>query len=86
LEAREVLYTPARRLQGVDGMPTTVVAFTTDIPNLGDSWGLPFLIGPGSIRVAHSAEERVAKSELSQAVDIYARMTTLLLAAGQVAS
>jgi acetylornithine deacetylase len=86
LEVREVLHTPARKLQGLQGMPTTVVAFTTDIPNLGDAWGQPFLIGPGSIHVAHTADERIAKSELSEAVEIYARMTTQLLAAGRVVS
>ncbi|MGB9460986.1 MAG: M20/M25/M40 family metallo-hydrolase, partial [Candidatus Acidiferrum sp.] len=31
-EAREVLHTPALRLTPFDGLPTTVVAFATDIP------------------------------------------------------
>lgn len=79
-EAREVLHTPAIRLESLDGLPTTVVAFTTDIPPLGQAWGKPFLIGPGSIHVAHTEEERVAKTELSEAVEIYARMVTHLLA------
>jgi acetylornithine deacetylase len=84
-EAREVLHTPAIRLASLDGLPTTVVAFTTDIPPLGEAWGKPFLIGPGSIHVAHTAEERIAKRELTEAVEIYARMVTQLLAAGQAA-
>jgi acetylornithine deacetylase len=79
-EAREVLYTPALLLSPFDGLPTTVVAFTTDIPMFAGAWGQPFLIGPGSIHVAHTAEERVAKRELSEAVDIYARMVARLLA------
>ncbi len=81
-EAQEVLHTPALQLSGFNGLPTTVVAFTTDIPTFGGTWGKPFLIGPGSIHVAHTAEERVSKTELSDAVDIYARMVTQLLASG----
>jgi len=82
-EAREVFYTPAVQLPKVDGLPTTVVAFTTDIPSFEGTWGQPFLIGPGSIHVAHTAEERIPKKELSEAVDIYARMAMQLLAAGR---
>ncbi|MBZ5526343.1 MAG: M20/M25/M40 family metallo-hydrolase [Acidobacteriia bacterium] len=84
LEAREVLFTPALRLSEFPGLPTTVVAFTTDIPSLGPAWGKPFLIGPGSIHVAHTAEERILKSELSEAAEIYARMVRQLLAQGSV--
>ena len=82
-EAREVLHTPAIRLNKFDGLPTTVVAFTTDIPTFNGVWGEPFLIGPGSIHVAHTAEERIAKKELCDAVEIYARMTKQLLATGR---
>ncbi len=81
-EAREVLHTPALRLAGFDGLPTTVVAFTTDIPTFNGAWGQPFLIGPGSIHLAHTAEERIPKKQLSEAVDIYARMVRQLLATG----
>jgi acetylornithine deacetylase len=82
-EAREVLHTPAVQLAKFDGLPTTIVAFTTDIPMFNGAWGKPFLIGPGCIHVAHTAEERVSKKELSEAVDIYARMASQLLATGQ---
>jgi len=82
-EAREVLHTPAIRLNPFDGLPTTVVAFTTDIPTFGGAWGEPFLIGPGSIHVAHTARELVAKKELCEAVEIYARMTRQLLTTGR---
>src|SRR3989441_6984520 len=82
-EAREVFYTPAVQLAKVDGLPTTVVAFTTDIPSFEGTWGQPFLIGPGSIHVAHTAEERISKRELSDAVDIYARMVSQLLTTGR---
>ncbi len=82
VEAREVLFNPAVHLRALDGLPTTVVAFTTDIPTFSGAWGEPFLIGPGSIHVAHTAEERICKRELSEAVEIYARMVRQLLATG----
>lgn len=82
VEAREVLFSPAVRLTALEGMPTTVVAFTTDVPTFEGAWGQPFLIGPGSIQVAHTAEERIAKTELREAVGIYARMVRQLLATG----
>jgi acetylornithine deacetylase len=78
-EAHEVLHTPALTLGAFDGLPQTTVAFTTDIPALMGAWGEPFLIGPGSIHLAHTAEERVPKKELVEAVEIYARMTRSLL-------
>lgn len=81
-EVKEVLHTPAIRLSPLNGLPTTVVAFATDIPTFNGAWGQPFLIGPGSIHVAHTAEERVAKKQLTEAVEIYARMAKELLAKG----
>jgi acetylornithine deacetylase len=83
VEAREVLHTPAVQLARFDGLPTTIVAFTTDIPTFEGAWGEPFLIGPGSIHVAHTAEERISKKELSEAVELYARMATQLIATGR---
>src|SRR5579863_3664273 len=65
VEAHEVLHTPAIRLGAYDGLPTTVVAFTTDIPTFGATWGKPFLICPGSIHLAHTAEERIPKKHFS---------------------
>jgi len=80
VEVREVLHTPAFHFSTFDGLPTTVVAFTTDVPTLQETWGTPFLIGPGSIHVAHTAEERISKRELREAVPIYANMVKRLLA------
>src|SRR3989442_763085 len=51
-EASEVLYTPAIRLNKLDGLPTTVAAFTTDLPTFSGAWGGPSLIGPGSLHRA----------------------------------
>jgi acetylornithine deacetylase len=81
-EAREVLHAPALRLSAFDGLPTTVVAFATDIPTFNGAWGQPFLIGPGSIHLAHTAEERIPKKQLSEAVEIYARMVRQLRSTG----
>ena len=78
--AREVLCLPAARLGALEGFETTVVAYTTDIPAFGGAWGEPYLIGPGSIHVAHTLEEHVTKAQLLEAVQIYQRMARKLLA------
>ncbi len=77
-ELREVLEIPPVRLGSLDGIETTVVAFTTDIPAFAGRWGEPFLIGPGSIHVAHTLEERVPKKELETAVQLYQQMVRKL--------
>ena len=82
VEAREVLFTPAIRLTPFDGLPTTVVAFTTDIPFFEGASGQPFLIGPGSIHVAHTSEEYIPKKQLVEAVQIYSRLVKKLLEKG----
>ena len=74
VELNQVLEIPSVRLGALDGLPTTVVAYTTDIPAFGNTWGQPFLFGPGTIHVAHTLEERVPKQQLVDAVEIYQRM------------
>jgi acetylornithine deacetylase len=78
-ELKEMLHTPALRLAAIDGFDTTVVAYTTDIPNFAGAWGKPFLIGPGSIHDAHTAEERISKKQLLDAIGIYTRMAQRLM-------
>jgi len=80
VEVREALCTEALRMEAVDGLKTTVVAFTTDIPNFAGAWGRPLLLGPGSIHVAHTSEERISKRDLQEAVGIYERMVKELSA------
>lgn len=80
-EVEEVLCIPAVRLGTLEGYATTVAAFTTDIPAFGNAWGTPYLVGPGSIHVAHTSEERVAKQDLRDAVEIYMRMVRQLATA-----
>ena len=77
-QLNEVLCIPAIRFRNVDGMPTTVVSFTTDIPMFGGTWGEPLLLGPGSIHVAHTADERISKRELAEAVTMYASVVRRL--------
>jgi acetylornithine deacetylase len=78
VELREVLEIPAVHLGALDGLETSVVAFTTDIPAFAGIWGEPFLLGPGSIHVAHTSEERVPKRQLADAVEIYQKMVRQL--------
>jgi acetylornithine deacetylase len=61
---------PFLRLRTIDGLPTMIAAFTTDIPKL-TKWGQPLLIGPGSIHVAHTDAEFIEKRQLAEAVDLY---------------
>jgi acetylornithine deacetylase len=78
-EIHEALRIPAVLLGSLPGFETSVVSFTTDIPALGEAWGKPYLIGPGSIHVAHTLEERIPKAQILEAVQIYKRMVQQLL-------
>jgi acetylornithine deacetylase len=73
-EANVVLEVPTVRLGTLPGFETMVAKYTTDIPAFNGAWGEPFLIGPGTIHVAHTLEERVPKRQLVDAVGIYQRM------------
>jgi acetylornithine deacetylase len=73
------LDTPFLRLRAVPGLPTMVAKFATDIPYL-TNWGEPLLLGPGSIHVAHTPFEKLAKEELLEAVDLYVQVAKQLLA------
>jgi acetylornithine deacetylase len=69
---------PFLRLRTVDGLPTMIAAFTTDIPKL-TNWGEPLLLGPGSIHVAHTDGEFIEKRQLAEAIDLYCRIAKQLL-------
>lgn len=64
---------PFVRMRKVGNLPTMVAKFTTDIPSL-TAWGEPFLLGPGSIHVAHTPDEKISKKELLEAVELYVRL------------
>jgi len=69
---------PFVRMRTVKGLPTMIAKFTTDIPAL-TAWGEPFLLGPGSIHVAHTPHEKIAKKELLEAIDLYVNLATSLV-------
>jgi acetylornithine deacetylase len=69
---------PFVRMRKVGDLPTMVAKFTTDIPSL-TAWGEPFLLGPGSIHVAHTPDEKIAKKELLEAVDLYYNLASSLV-------
>jgi acetylornithine deacetylase len=71
---------PPVRLATLPGFETCVVRFTTDIPHL-THWGIPLLLGPGSIADAHSAHERISEADLTTGVETYVRLAHALAAA-----
>lgn len=73
-----VLEVPPIRMTSVPGFDTAVFPYTTDVPMLS-AWGKPLLFGPGSIHVAHTAEESMEVAELHAAVDAYVRIARDLL-------
>ena len=77
-EAEFVLEIPFTKLRTVPGVESMVAKFTTDIPWL-NRWGTPVLLGPGSIHVAHTEREFVAKKQLHEAVDLYCEIARELL-------
>jgi acetylornithine deacetylase len=70
---------PAYKGEALPGWDTTVVSFASDLPFF-EGWGRRFQLGPGSIRVAHTAEERISKADLLRGVDLYVKLATDLLA------
>jgi acetylornithine deacetylase len=77
-EVEFTLDTPFVRLRAVEGLPTMIAKFSTDIPQLSQ-WGEPLLLGPGSIHVAHAPFEKLAKKELLEAVELYIKVAKQLL-------
>lgn len=61
------------------GWETVVVSYASDLPFLA-SWGEGYQLGPGSILLAHTAEEHILKTDLLRGVDLYVRLATDLLA------
>ncbi|HWP71636.1 MAG TPA: M20/M25/M40 family metallo-hydrolase [Gemmatimonadaceae bacterium] len=70
---------PAQFFHTIPGFETAPMSYTSDIPLL-DRWGTPLLFGPGSIHVAHTAEEHIDVNELRASVDAYQRIVRSLLA------
>jgi len=74
----DVLVVPPVRLKTVPGFDTAVFSFTTDIPFL-NRWGAPLLLGPGSVTLAHTADEYCEIADLHRAVDLYADLARSLM-------
>jgi acetylornithine deacetylase len=76
----QILEVPPVRMTAVAGFDSAVFPYTTDIPFL-PAWGRPLLYGPGSIHVAHTADEFVEVADLETAVDGYVALARHLLSA-----
>jgi acetylornithine deacetylase len=70
---------PYVHMRAVPGFDTMIAKFTTDIPSL-TAWGEPFLLGPGSIHVAHTPDEKISKRELVECVGLYVKLASILVA------
>src|SRR5579875_78902 len=68
---------PFVQMRPLDGFETMVAKFTTDVPTL-TNWGEPFLLGPGSIHVAHTPDERIRKAEILEVVELYVKLARRL--------
>ena len=77
-EVEFTLDSPFIRMKAIEGLPTMIAKFATDIPHLSN-WGEPLLLGPGSIHVAHTPFEKLAKKELFEAVELYIKVAKQLL-------
>ena len=77
-EIEDVAEVPPVEMTTVPGFETAVFPFTTDIPFLS-TWGQPLLFGPGSVLVAHTAEEHVHVDQLRAAIGHYTTIATTLL-------
>ena len=78
VDVEPVLHVPVVRMYTVPGFETAVFPYTTDVPFL-TNWGIPLLLGPGSVHVAHTAHEHVAFEELIEAVGLYTSLAGRLL-------
>lgn len=63
----------------IPGFNSTVLSYFTDVPNLKRQFKSRYLYGPGTIQVAHSANEYVTIDELYDAVDGYKKLIKYLL-------
>jgi acetylornithine deacetylase len=61
------------------GWETTIVSYASDL-TFYQNWGERYQLGPGTIRVAHTKDERIGKDELLRGVDLYVKLAGDLLA------
>ena len=73
---------PAQQLFTLPGYPSKTVSFGSDAAYL-KPLAKVLLIGPGSIHMAHRADEHIQKSDLLAAVPLYEKMVVDLLKLGR---
>lgn len=78
IEVRRLYSMPATTMHVVEGFPTSVVAYGTDVPHLQEMGAKVLLMGPGTIHVAHTDEESIALEELTAGVAAYVRLAKTL--------
>ncbi|KPI45438.1 putative carboxypeptidase [Cyphellophora attinorum] len=73
-------YAPVVLDAGVDGFEEITVNYGTDVPNLEVGKGVKrYLYGPGSILVAHGANEGLTVGDMEEAVEGYERLVKHVL-------
>jgi acetylornithine deacetylase len=82
--ARITIDSPPVRAPALPGWETIVVRYGSDLPHLAE-WGVGYQLGPGTIRVAHTADERIRKADLHQAVDLYVKLARELIERAEAA-
>ena len=70
---------PPLTAEPLDGWESTVVSYASDLPFLAGPWGRGYMMGPGTIKVAHTDDEQIEKAELLEAVDRYVELATRLI-------
>ena len=75
----DVLEVPPVKMHVVPGFDAAVFAYTTDVPLL-PAWGPPLLYGPGSILLAHTADEHILVGDLERASQDYEKLARTLTA------
>jgi acetylornithine deacetylase len=70
---------PSVTAESLPGWECTTVSFASDLPFLA-AWGTGYQFGPGTIRVAHTDDEAIGKTELRHGVECYVRLARELIA------
>lgn len=78
VSARVIFDTPSVKSPALPGWDTTVVSYASDLPHLA-AWGTGYQLGPGTIRVAHTDDERIRKDDLVAGVSAYVRLARHLI-------
>ncbi|OQE32302.1 hypothetical protein PENSTE_c001G10442 [Penicillium steckii] len=75
---KRIMYSELYLDHDIPGMGTILVSFGTDAPRLKGNHKR-YLYGPGTIQVAHGANEQIGISELIESVQVYKRIVNFCL-------